>query len=252
VGDGHPAGHRGHVAGDGQGTPGSDVVVGTSARSTVAAQLGSGLGLDELFDRQTAASSAELTPGVAIEEITELFVTAMTQPNLATAEKLQKIGAVALSTATVTEPVPREVIARRLPSHDWPDRDLRITAIDTASGELVAFDRTASDWSTRSPPAARCRASGRNRVPHLLRGRIAQELSRESRCLVVVLEVISHLEVIPRDVKWRAAHQIPLRPRRNRRSAPEARHLLAPWSDNSRDLPPMCVVHRDGRLRQRR
>jgi NTE family protein len=142
VGDGHPAGHRGHVAGDGQGTPGSDVVVGTSARSTVAAQLGSGLGLDELFDRQTAASSAELTPGVAIEEITELFVTAMTQPNLATAEKLQKIGAVALSTATVTEPVPREVIARRLPSHDWPDRDLRITAIDTASGELVAFDRT--------------------------------------------------------------------------------------------------------------
>jgi NTE family protein len=93
-----------------------------SARSTVAAQLGSGLGLDELFDRQTAASSAELTPGIAIEEITELFVTAMTQPNLATAEKLQKIGAVALSTATVTEPVPREVIARRLPSHDWPDR----------------------------------------------------------------------------------------------------------------------------------
>ena len=37
---------------------------------------------------------------------------------------------------------------------------LRITAIDTATGELVVFDGIpASDSSTRSPPAARCRAS---------------------------------------------------------------------------------------------
>jgi NTE family protein len=33
------------------------------------------------------------------------------------------------------------VIAQRLPSHDWPDRMLRISAIDTATGELVTFDR---------------------------------------------------------------------------------------------------------------
>jgi NTE family protein len=120
----------------------SDVLVGTSAGSTVAAQLCSGLGLDALFDRQTTPSSAELNPGVGVEEITELFVTAMMEPNTTTAEKLQKIGAVALSTATVAEPVRREVIAQRLPSHDWPDRVLRISAIDTATGELVAFDRT--------------------------------------------------------------------------------------------------------------
>ena len=44
-------------------------------------------------------------------------------------------------TETVPEPVRREVIAQRLPSHDWPDRALRITAIDTATGELVVFDR---------------------------------------------------------------------------------------------------------------
>jgi NTE family protein len=120
----------------------SDVLVGTSAGSTVAAQLGSGLGIEALFDRQTAHTSAELNPGVGVEEITELFVTAMMQPNTTTAEKLQKVGAVALSTATVAEPVRREVIAQRLPSHDWPDRVLRISAIDTATGELVAFDRT--------------------------------------------------------------------------------------------------------------
>jgi NTE family protein len=119
-----------------------DVVVGTSAGSTVAAQLGSGLGLDTLFDRQISASSAELNPNVGIDEITDLFVVAMSTPNTTTAEKLQKIGAVALSTPTVTEGVRREVIEQRLPSHDWPDRMLRISAIDTATGELVAFDRT--------------------------------------------------------------------------------------------------------------
>jgi NTE family protein len=118
-----------------------DVLVGTSAGSTVAAQLGSGLGLDVLFDRQTAMSSTELNPDVGIDEITELFVTAMLTPNTTTAEKLQKIGAVALSTQTVTEAVRRNVIAQRLPKHEWPDRVLRISAIDTATGELVMFDR---------------------------------------------------------------------------------------------------------------
>ena len=120
----------------------SDVLVGTSAGSTVAAQLGSGLGLDALFDRQTESLTAELNPSVGVEQITELFLTAMMQPNITKAEKLQKIGAVALSTETVPEPVRREVIAQRLPSHEWPQRVLRISAIDTATGELVMFDRT--------------------------------------------------------------------------------------------------------------
>jgi NTE family protein len=119
----------------------SDVLVGTSAGSAVAAQLGSGLSLDDLFDRQTAPSSTEINPEAGIEEITEMFLAAMTQPG-SKAEKLRRIGAVACSADTVAEPVRREVIAHRLPSHDWPQRDLRITAIDTATGELVAFDRT--------------------------------------------------------------------------------------------------------------
>lgn len=137
----------------------SDVLVGTSAGSTVAAQLSSGLSLDELFDRQTAASSTELTPNVGIEEITELFLGAMLTPNTTKAEKLQKIGAVALSTATVTEAVRREVIAHRLPSHDWPDRVLRISAIDTATGELVTFDRD-SGVSLVDAVAASCAVPG--------------------------------------------------------------------------------------------
>lgn len=139
---------------------GADLLVGTSAGSTVAAQLGSGLSIDELFDRQIATASAELDPGVSVEAITELFVTAMLAPDTTTtAQKLQRIGTIALDTATVSEDVRRDVIAQRLPAHDWPQRTLRITAIDTATGELVTFDRT-SGVALVDAVAASCAVPG--------------------------------------------------------------------------------------------
>jgi NTE family protein len=123
----------------------SDVLVGTSAGSAVAAQLSSGNTLDELFDRQVAESSAEIDSGVDVDTITELFLTALAapyeEPLDKTRQQMQRIGAVALATETVPAPVRRQVIAQRLPSHDWPDRTLRLTAIDVATGELTVFDR---------------------------------------------------------------------------------------------------------------
>lgn len=123
----------------------SDVLVGTSAGSAVAAQIGSGSTLQSLFDRQVAETSSEIDSGVDVETITELFLTALAEPYdeslPKTRQQMQRIGAVALGTQTVPEPVRREVIGRRLPSRDWPDHTLRITAIDTATGELVVFDR---------------------------------------------------------------------------------------------------------------
>ncbi|OMC17872.1 patatin-like phospholipase family protein [Mycobacterium colombiense] len=123
----------------------SDVLVGTSAGSAVAAQLSSGHTLDELFDRQVAEWSAEIDSGVDVETITELFLTALAEPYEETLDRtrqqMQRIGAVALATETVPAPVRREVIARRLPSHDWPDSELRLTAIDVETGELTVFDR---------------------------------------------------------------------------------------------------------------
>lgn len=118
-----------------------DVLVGTSAGSTVAAQLGSGTPLDELFARQVAEASRELDPGVDVDDIAELFLTAMSVPGATKAQKLQRIGAIAVAADTVSEAVRREVIAHRLPAHEWPARDLWVTAIDTATGELVVFDR---------------------------------------------------------------------------------------------------------------
>jgi NTE family protein len=122
----------------------SDVLVGTSAGSAVAAQVSSGCTLEELFARQVADTSAEVDPGVDIDTITELFLAALGDPNTLGDNRLgqmQRIGAVAMAIETVPEPVRRNVIAQRLPSHEWPDREIRLTAIDTATGELVVFDR---------------------------------------------------------------------------------------------------------------
>ena len=138
---------------------GSDVLVGTSAGSTVSAQLGSGLGLEELFERQIGAESAELDPGVSIDNVTDLFVKAMLTPNTTKAQKLQGIGTVALNTDTVDPAVRRKVIEQRLPSHDWPDRVLRISAIDIDTGELVTLDRD-SGVSLVDAVAASCAVPG--------------------------------------------------------------------------------------------
>ncbi|MGA7050314.1 MAG: patatin-like phospholipase family protein, partial [Mycobacterium sp.] len=123
----------------------SDVLVGTSAGSAVAAQIGTGGTLEALFDAQVAETSAEIDSGVDIDTIIGLFLTVLEEPYEESADKtrqqMRRIGAVAAGTETVPEAVRRQVIAQRLPSHTWPERALRITAIDVATGELVVFDR---------------------------------------------------------------------------------------------------------------
>jgi NTE family protein len=119
----------------------SDVLVGTSAGSAVVAQIGSGLSLADLFARQVGGESAEIDPGVGVDAVTDLFLAALSQPDATVRQKRQRIGAVALATETVAEPVRSAVIAQRLPAHAWPDRVLRVNAIDITTGELVVFDR---------------------------------------------------------------------------------------------------------------
>jgi NTE family protein len=119
----------------------SDVLVGTSAGSAVVAQISSGLSIEDLFARQVQEISAEIDPGVGVDAITDLFLAALSQPDTTMAQKRQRIGAVALAAETVAEPVRHYVVAQRLPTHLWPDRVLRVTAIDIATGELVVFER---------------------------------------------------------------------------------------------------------------
>lgn len=137
----------------------SDVLVGTSAGAAVAAQISSGVPLSELFDRQVAGTVREIDPGIGIEAITELFITAMLVPDTTREQKLQRIGAIATKAVTVAEPVRRQVIADRLPSHEWPDRTLRLTGIDVETGELTVFDRH-SGVSLVEAVAASCAVPG--------------------------------------------------------------------------------------------
>ncbi|MCT7367244.1 patatin [Mycolicibacterium llatzerense] len=119
----------------------ADVVLGTSAGSAVGAQLGSALSIGELFERQVAAESAEISPGINIEVALTVFIEAMSTANGTRAQQLQRLGVAAAEADTVSPAVRRDVIERRLPSREWPDHDLRITGVDIDTGELVVFTR---------------------------------------------------------------------------------------------------------------
>lgn len=136
----------------------SDVLVGTSAGSAVAAQIGTGLDLEELYARQIAEESHEIDSGVSIDDIAAVFVSALGEVG-SNLDRLRRIGAIALAADTVPEQVRRTVIAHRLPSREWPERDLRITAIDTATGELEIFTAD-SGVSLVDAVAASCAVPG--------------------------------------------------------------------------------------------
>jgi NTE family protein len=118
----------------------AELVVGTSAGSAVAAQITSGVPLSDLYDRQLSAESAEIEVELNMEELLARF-TAATADLISQDEAMRAIGALALDTETVAEPVRQAAIAARLPVPDWPDRPVLLPAIDALTGELVVFSR---------------------------------------------------------------------------------------------------------------
>jgi NTE family protein len=119
----------------------ADTMIGTSAGSVVAAQITSGAPLEGLYETQLAPPTGEIAAKIGIR-----FYAAMAGTMLLTRNPQRfrrRIGARALRAKTVPEADRREVIARRLPSHVWPERHLLITAIDAATGEFVVFDKDA-------------------------------------------------------------------------------------------------------------
>jgi NTE family protein len=119
----------------------ADVVLGTSAGSTVGAQIGSGLTLVELFARQQSPGD-EIAPRIGVDELMVLFEEAARDGGASVTQRRKLIGQRAMSAPTVDPDVRRAVIAKRLPSHVWPKRALKISAIDVTTGERVIFDRT--------------------------------------------------------------------------------------------------------------
>ena len=137
-----------------------DVIVGTSAGATVAAQLGSGLGLEELYARQTqpGLQAAEITVDVDLECFTAQL-TAVMREAVSISAMRRAVGRFALSAATIPESERRAVIESRLPSHQWPAAKLKIVAVDAESGEPRVFDK-ASGVSLVDAVTASCAVPG--------------------------------------------------------------------------------------------
>lgn len=138
----------------------ADLIVGTSAGSAVAAQLGSGLSLEQLYARQVepALQSSEIAAQLDIESygnsLMALFDGATTPEEIR-----RRTGMFALKAATVTEADRRAAIASRLPSDVWPSRHLKIVAVDAESGEPRIFDNS-SGVNLVDAVAASCAVPG--------------------------------------------------------------------------------------------
>ncbi len=119
----------------------ADVVVGTSAGSTVAAQIASGTALDTLYTAQLSGASAEIEVDVDMSELTARFAK-VAESAASAADFRRRVGALALATqTTVDEPTYRASRAARLSGETWPTRDVRLVAVDTESGEPKVFTR---------------------------------------------------------------------------------------------------------------
>lgn len=143
-----------------QDVTGAGLLVGTSAGATVAAQLGSGLGVEELFARQVEPSlqAREIMAEMDIERFAaEIGVTMATASSAA--ELRGAVGRVALAARTVSEPERLAVIESRLPEHGWPQRALRVVAVDAETGDTRVFDRD-SGVSLVDAVAASCAVPG--------------------------------------------------------------------------------------------
>lgn len=118
----------------------ADLVVGTSAGSSVAAQITSGVPLDELYEAQLRPESAEVETDV---DLPALFADlgAVLAGVADRAEAARRIGALALAAPTVAPAVRMAAIAARLPVPTWPDRRLLLPAVDAETGQLTVFTR---------------------------------------------------------------------------------------------------------------
>jgi NTE family protein len=148
------------LAGHGQDLTGADLIVGTSAGAAVAAQVTSGVSLDELFARQTdpARQTPEIPAEVDMEKFAADFGAAFADVPSPT-EVRRRVAALALAADTVSEVDRRAVIAARLPSHDWPAQRIVLVAVDAETGEPRLFDR-ASGVPLVDAVAASCAVPG--------------------------------------------------------------------------------------------
>ena len=117
-----------------------DLVVGTSAGSTVGAQILSGTDLADLYASQIAEKHNEISPQLDLDALAIIFGE-MALGGTTTDEQRIRIGELALGATTVDEATRKAVIEKRLPTHDWPTTPLVLTTIDALNGEFVTWTK---------------------------------------------------------------------------------------------------------------
>jgi NTE family protein len=138
----------------------AELIVGTSAGATVAAQLDSGLTLDELCARQSEPElqGLELMVDVDLASYAAEIASVMSGAS-SPAEARVAVGSYALAASTVGEAARMAVIESRLPSYEWPQRALKLVAVDAESGEPRVFTND-SGVSLLDAVAASCAVPG--------------------------------------------------------------------------------------------
>ncbi|WP_041795629.1 patatin-like phospholipase family protein [Modestobacter italicus] len=136
----------------------ADLVVGTSAGSSVAAQVTSGVDLDALYQAQLRPETAEIEVDV---DLPALFADmgAVMAGAADAADAGRRMGALALAAPAGDPARRRAAIAARVPVPDWPERRVLLPAVDTGSGEVAVFTR-ASGVPLVDAVAASCAVPG--------------------------------------------------------------------------------------------
>jgi NTE family protein len=130
-------------------TQAADLVVGTSAGATAAAQVRSGIPAAELLASvlservQPVRQNRERPPSLPMATVFERM-RAIGAAATSAADLQRAMGAFGLESDAILGPGAgqrRAVVAARLLRADWPDRPMIVTAIDAHTGDLTAFDR---------------------------------------------------------------------------------------------------------------
>jgi NTE family protein len=126
----------------------ADLIIGTSAGATAAAQITSASPAELLAailaaapQQRTGAGRVPTGPAADHMDRTSRIIAAAEDA----ADMRRRMGAAALAMEAASDgsgPARwRAIVAARLPSQDWPERTVLITAVDARTGEPVVFDR---------------------------------------------------------------------------------------------------------------
>src|SRR4051812_29589304 len=118
----------------------ADLVVGTSAGAVVGAQLLSGRPGEELYPPQLRPPGGEIAAAMGLGALLRwVFASVSSRDELRARARLGRMALRAKTAATVDQRL--DVIAQRLPSHDWPrEARLLVTAVDAQDGAFRVFD----------------------------------------------------------------------------------------------------------------